>query len=244
MAVTAQAKHRITAKLLLLLSMTFFACKDTGCKDIMKGSSLRRYDVSDRIEKINKEISLLEKNDKDQQSVIRLGDLHEQLATIYIEKEDLDTALIHVDKAFTYRRNNPYLNYLAGLIYGNKGAKSGLKDEINKSEGYYRRAITLKHNYDEALYGLAILLFLYKNERPEPILILEELYKRTPSYYQARFALGRFYYESGRKEEALDIYSILRTDLNKLPDSQIIRTYIESCNANIQKIQNEIHTSQ
>ncbi|MFH0974532.1 MAG: hypothetical protein V1874_01975 [Spirochaetota bacterium] len=237
---TVKTKHHICAKILLLLGLTFLACKDTGCKDIMKGSSLRRYDVSDRIEKINKEISVLEKNDKDEKSAIRLGDLHEQLATIYIEKEDIDTALVHVDKAFGYRRNNPYLNYLAGLIYGNKGAKSGLKDEINKSEEYYRRAINLKSNYDEALYGLAILLFLYKNERDEPILILEALYKRRPSYYEARFALGRIYYESARVQEALGVYMALENDLNKLPDSPIINNYKENCANNIRRIRSEM----
>jgi hypothetical protein len=59
-----------------------FACGDVKCKD-MTSSPLRTYGAPERIEKINKEITSLEKNEKDEKSMIRLGDLHEQLRLYY-----------------------------------------------------------------------------------------------------------------------------------------------------------------
>ncbi|MBN2402044.1 MAG: hypothetical protein JXN64_06570 [Spirochaetes bacterium] len=237
-------KHQINRIIPLCLCLSAFACGDVNCKEIMSGSPLRRYDVSDRIEKINKEIAYLEKNDKDEQATTRLGDLHEQLATIHLEKEDIETALLHINKAFAYKRNNPYLNFIAGLVYGNKGAKSGSKYEIEKAEHYYRQAISLKNDYNEALQALSILLFFYKNEREEPIKIMEGIYERLPSNYRARFTLGRFYYESGKKEDALAVYTALQSDLEKLPDSPIIREMLNNSSSNIQRIQAEIRTNQ
>ena len=227
----------------LFLCLMVFACGDVKCKD-MTSSPLRTYGAPERIEKINKEITSLEKNEKDEKSMIRLGDLHEQLASIYLEMEDYDTSLLYINKAFAYKRNTPYLNYIAGLIYGNKGAKSGSKSEIAKAEQYYRQAITLKNDYHEALKALAILLFFYKKEREEPIKIMEGIYQRSRFDYHGRFMLGRFYYESGRKEDALDVYLVLQSDLEKLPKSPIIEEYLKNCTNNIRKIRAEINTSQ
>ena len=228
---------------LFFLCIVIYGCGDLSCKDITS-SSLRRYEASDRIETINKEITILQKKDNDLNAIARLGDLNEQLATIYLEKEDFSTALLHINKAFENKRNTPYLNFMAGLAHGNIGAKSGSKDEISQAEKYYRHAIELKENYEEAWYALAVLLFLYKNERKEPIKILEDLCGRSPWYYTARFALGRFYYESGRKEDALNIYLALQTDLEKLPNSPVIREYIQNSSENIQRIRAEMQINQ
>jgi tetratricopeptide (TPR) repeat protein len=241
---TKVARNRLLTRIIpLCLCLTVFACGDVKCKD-MTSSPLRTYGAPERIEKINKEIASLEKNDKDEKSKIRLGDLHEQLASIYFEKEEFDTSLLHINTAFAYKRNTPYLNYIAGLIYGNKGAKSGSKLEIAKAEQYYRQAISLKNDYNEALKALAILLFFYKKEREEPIKIMEGIYERSRFDYHARFTLGRFYYESGRKEDALDVYLALQSDLEKLPKSPIIEEYLLNCTNNIRKIRAEINTSQ
>jgi tetratricopeptide (TPR) repeat protein len=233
-------KSRLIKYTILCICLSFSACNDFSCKGLTCGPSLRNYTASDRIEKINNEISNLLKNEKDTKVRLRLGDLNEQLATIYIDKEDLDNALFHIDSAFKYGRNTPYLNYLAGLVYGNRGAKTGSKDEVDKAEKYYRQAVSLKKDYIDAWYSLAVLLFLYKNERDEPIKILEKIYTQSRSNYRVRFALGRFYYESDRKEDALEIYKTLQVDLEKLPDSPMTREYLSNCRENIQRIMAEI----
>jgi tetratricopeptide (TPR) repeat protein len=236
---TAETKYKIIKYILLCFCILFPACSDFNCKKIIPGSSLRNYGPSDRIEKINKEIAILEKKDKEPVTRKRLGDLNEQLASIYMEKEDLDTTLFHVNNAFKYGRDNPYLNYLAGLVYGNRSAKTGSKDELDKAEKFFRQAVDMKKDYDDAWYSLAVLLFLYKNEREEPIKIIEKIVSRSRSNFRARFTLGRFYYESGRKEDALEIYNILQADLKKLPKSQMAMEYLKSSEENIQKIQDE-----
>ncbi len=235
---TDRIRHYFTQAALLCICTLIFGCNDFNCS----GSSLRRYEVSDRIEKINKEISALNKNEKDSKARARLGDLHEQLATIYLDKEDFDTALSHINKAFEYGRNNPYLHYIAGLVYGNRGAKTGSKPEIDRAEKYYRQAAAMKENYGDAWYSLAVLLFLYKNEREEPIKIMEKLYVKSRSNYRVRFALGRFYYESDRKEDALEIYKALQVDLEKSPDSAMMRDYLKISKENINKIQREVQS--
>ena len=226
----------------LCLCLIIFGCGDTKCKDVMSGSSLRRYGDDERIEKINKELASLEKKKQNRQVLTRLGDLHEQLATIYLDKEDLDTAISYVNKAFSYKRNTPYLNYMAGLIYGNRAAKSGSKDETLKAESYYRKAIELKSDYTDAMEALAILLFFSKKEREEPIKIVENIYVRNPYNYRARFTLGRFYYETGREQDALDVYTALQSDLQKLPDSSLTREFLSNCTSNINKIRAELGT--
>jgi tetratricopeptide (TPR) repeat protein len=225
------------------LCLVIYGCGDFNCKE-MSSSSLRRYGAQERIEKINKEVTSLEKNAKDQKTIERLGDLHEQLATIYLDEENFDASLTNINKAFYYKRNTPYLNYLAGLIYGNFATKSGSKDDVAKAEQYYRKAIELKNDYTEALHALAMLLFFSKKERQEPIKIVEGLYERNPSNYRVRFTLGRFYYESGRKQDALDVYTALRVDLQKAPDSPIIQEFLNNCINNIKKIRAELGTSQ
>jgi tetratricopeptide (TPR) repeat protein len=216
-----------------------FTCGDVKCKDTKSVSSLRQYGEPERIEKISKELTLLEKKFKDEKTIIRIGDLYEQLASIYFEKEDLETSLLYINKAFTYKRNTAYLNFIAGVIYGNKGAKSKSKEDISKAEQYYRKAISLKKDNNEALKALAILLFFYKKEREEPIKIMEEIYQRSRYDYHARFTLGRFYYETGKKNDALDVYLALQADLAKLPDSPIVQEYLLNCKKNIQKIRSE-----
>jgi tetratricopeptide (TPR) repeat protein len=223
----------------IFLCLNLFGCGDFSCKD-MSSSSLRRYGAPERIEKINKEISSLEKGTKDEKTTERLGDLHEQLATIYLDQEEYDSSLTHINKAFYYKRNTPYLNYLAGLIYGNFATKSGSKDDAAKAEQYYKKAIELKNDYTEALHALAMLLFFSKKERQEPIKIVEGLYEKNPSNYRVRFTLGRFYYESGRKQDALDVYNALRVDLQKAPDSPIIQEFLNNCINNIKKIKGEL----
>jgi TolA-binding protein len=238
-------KKRLFTRIIpLCLCLIVTACDDVKCKNPMSGSPLRQYGESERIEKINKEITSLEKNFKDEKAIARLGDLYEQLASIYFDKEDLETSLLHANRAFAYKRNTANLNYIAGVIYGNKGAKSGSKEEIAKAEQYYRQAISIKKDYNQALQALAILLFFYKKERKEPIKIMEEIYERSRFDYRARFTLGRFYYEAGKKEDALDVYLALQSELEKLPKSPIIQEYLINCEKNIKKIRAEMQTSQ
>ncbi len=235
-------KRPVLSKIIpLLLSLTLYACGDLNCRD-MTSSSLRRYGAPERIEKINKEITSLEKNKNDAKAIERLGDLHEQLATIYLDQDDFNNALANINKAFFYKRNTPYLNYLAGLIYGHFSTKSGSKEDVEKAEQYYRKAIELKNDYTEALHALAMLLFFSKKERNEPIKIVEDLYVKHPSNYRVRFTLGRFYYESGRKQDALDVYNALMIDLQKAPESPIIKEFLDNCNINIKKIRAELNT--
>ncbi len=205
---------------------------------------IREYTVNaDRnIEELKDRIAELEKEKiKDSRTMASLANNYSRLGTIYVEKRLWDPAIECYLKSMKYGKDTAGLYYSTGLAYGNRGAERDSREDIDKAEHYYRKAIAMQDNYADAQNALAILLFFQKNEKENALSLIEEVVGRNRKNYMARFTQARFYYEMDKLPRALSIYEDLNADLEKLPPSQIIDEYKKNTRDNIQRIMMEVN---
>ena len=127
-----------------------------------------------------------------------------------------------------------------GIAYGNRGKALKSRGDIDRAQYYYEKSLEMEPDYYSAGYGLAILLFFEKDEKEKAIAILEGITSKHKYYYIARFALGRFYYETSEIRKAFNIYDSLCGDLEDASDSEIIIDYRAQCRENLMRIRNEL----
>lgn len=224
----------VLAPLILLLS-----CSD-GCRC---SSSLRNYQVNadKKIADLTDTIKTLEAEKvKDIKTTDRLAGAYNQLGIIYLDKRLWDQAIVSFQRCIKLGYNSAAINYSLGLAYANRGNDTGTKDDIDKGEKYYQRAIELQNNYSDAKYALSLLYFFKMDKKDDAIMLLTEVVSSDRTYYKARFALARFLYETEKPDKALNVYEELYSDLEKLPDNQITLEYRDSCKANITRIMSEL----
>jgi hypothetical protein len=61
-----------------------------------------------------------------------------------------------------------------------------------------------------------------------------------PSFYPARFALGRIYFENKQYEKSLDVYQSLYSDFENKTDSKKYKKEKENLRENIQTVMAQI----
>lgn len=172
--------------------------------------------------------------------VNKIGVLYQNLGGKYNEKGAWDPAIDALQKALGYGRSTPLVHYQLAIAYANRGTQLENKDDIDKGQMHYEKALQIDPNFIEAKYGLAILLFYQKdNSRKKAVQLMEEIAKQKPTFYRARFALGRFYYENKDLNKSLSVYQDLYTDLEKM-DSPLAKEYKQACKENIQRITTEL----
>jgi len=214
---------------------SFFNLFHCNLRKELKGKS------DTQIHEIREKIAELEKEPvKDVTTVGRLARQYLLLSTLYLDKKMWDMAIDALQNALKYGESGPAVFYQMALAYANRGYDMDNDDDFRTAEGYYRKAIEKHPKYDDALYGLSILLFYHRNGQDEAMTIIAELTDRNPKFYPARFARGRFLYETGNMEGALRIYEKLNEDLSSLPASGIINEYREQCRSNITQIMSEM----
>ncbi|MBN2051257.1 MAG: tetratricopeptide repeat protein, partial [Spirochaetales bacterium] len=77
---------------------------------------------------------------------------------------------------------------------------------LEKAEFYYRRAIELKNNYVDALFGLSVLYVFEMNKPGEAKPLLEEALLYSGTDIQVMFLLARVYAELGDVDAAVALY--------------------------------------
>ncbi len=200
-----------------------------------------KVDTDKNIQEVKEKIADLEKEKiKDTRTMNSLANNYSRLGTIYVEKRLWDPAIECYLKSMKYGKDTPGLYYSAGLAYGNRGAERDSREDIDKAEHYYKKAIVMQENYSDAQSALAILLFYHKEEKDKALSIIEEVVGRNKNNYMARFTQARFYYEMDNLPRALSVYEDLNADLEKLPPSEIIEDYRKNCRDNIQRIMIEV----
>jgi tetratricopeptide (TPR) repeat protein len=151
----------------------------------------------------------------------KVGSNYEKLGREYVKKGDWTPAIEALTQAIEYGNTGARVHYFLGAAYANRANETAGKDDIEKAEHHYKMAVEKNPKIYDASYGLGILTFYLKKDRDKGIEIMKEISFKEPSYYQARFALGRFYYESGEAARALSVYQDHYSDLQKKPDSRL-----------------------
>ncbi|MCX8123918.1 MAG: tetratricopeptide repeat protein [Spirochaetes bacterium] len=199
-----------------------------------------RVVTQSEITRMEEELSeLTSKSISNPEVINKIGVLYQNLGAKYNEREAWDPAIDALQKALGYGRNNPLVHYQLAIAYANRGSQLENKDDIDKAHIHYEKALQMDPNFTEAKYGLAILLFYEKENRQKAVQLMEEITKQKPTFYRARFALGRFYYENKDLNRSLSVYQDLYTDLEKL-DSPLAKEYKQACKENIQRITAEL----
>lgn len=224
----------LTASLLVLNSM--YDVVGCNLRRDYKGKTDRFYqEVKDKIIRLEKE------EYKDATTVSRLAEQYNLIGTFYLERHLWDLTIDAFTNSMKYGNKSADAFYSLGLAYANRGIEKNSKEDIDKAEFNYRKAIEIRSNLLDAKYALSILLFYHRPDgKVEAQSLINEILMKNNSYYQARFANGRFNYELGNKEKALTIYQELAADLEKLPPSGISNDYKTECQNNITRIMSEL----
>ena len=222
----------VIAVLVIITSFDFFRC------------NVRREltGVNDKfINDIRDKITMLEKEEvKSPATIGRLADQYNLLGTIYVERGLWSPAIEALNNSLKYGNNSPALYYSLGLAYSNRSVQMNSGDDLDRGEACYRKAIERKPGFHDSMYGLAVLLFYHRDKKEEAMKLVNEIVAGNPAFYEARFAQGRFLYETGNKEQALSVYRSLAADLEKLPPSQIVNEYKSNCSSNIETLTAEL----
>ena len=233
-------RERTAGRILILIAVMIVLVIGTYIGTRYFNCGMDRYytlDRDKRIRDIKGRIDEIEKDGvKDISAMRRLADQYGQLGTIYLEERRWDQAIEALDKSISYGKDTPAIYYSAGLAYANRGSETKNEKDLDRAEAMYRKAIERYSAFSQARNALAILLFYNRDRRDEAVSIMEDVVATDRKNYLARFTLARFYYETDRPERALGVYEELYADLEKLPPSDIIEDYKNSCRSNIQRI--------
>lgn len=107
-------------------------------------------------------------------------------------------------------------------------------DNFEKSRTYYEKALEIDPELLEARYGFSLVLYYGFDDVRGAIEQMKVVVERDPENVEARFALGRYYYELGEYSKALGEYIEIT---NLLPRSSPKR---EKAEMNIMQINREM----
>ena len=107
-------------------------------------------------------------------------------------------------------------------------------ENFKKSQAYYKKALEIDPELLEARYGFSLVLYYGFDDVQGAIDQMKVVAEQDPENVEARFALGRYYYELGEYSKALGEYIEIT---NILPKSSPKR---EKAEANIMKINREM----
>lgn len=232
--------------LMIPLSVSL-SCKPGEIGGLNCGGGLRGYQggADKIIADYNEKIAAIEKDDETKsKSITRLGLLYGQLGAQYNEMRMWDLAIQSLEKSISYGNQNNTIFFQMGVAYANRGKDSGNRADYDSAERYYLKSLELNPKDYEASYGLAILLFYEKNNRDKAITIMEGIVESKSTFYMGRFALAKFYYETGDKQKSLSAFEKLNSDLSALPQSEGINIYLKHSRESITRIMSEMGRSQ
>lgn len=237
---TLKSKIYITLSVMAVVSLivlnSIFGVFNCNIKRDYKGGREKFYqEVKEKIQRLEKE------EFKDEAAASRLAQQYNLIGTYYLDSRLWDMAIDAFNNVLKYGNSSDNTFYSLGLAYGNRGVEKNSKDDINKAEYNYRKAVAVNPNHYDAKYALAILLFYYNaNGKDEALTLINDIVAKNRSHYPARFANGRLNYELGNKEKALTIYQDLLTDINRMPVSGLSNDYKAECNKNITQLMSEL----
>lgn len=225
--------------LILLITLCVLIGVKFGCRDLWIPGVMKHLD-SNSIDKIEQDINDSKKRyQKQLDSAEKVGSNYEKLGIKYTEQGNWTPAIEAFTKALEYGNAGPEIHFLIGATYANRAKETNSKSDVDLSEKHYKTALAKNPNMHRASYGLGLLYFYLKNDRQKGIEVMRELSVKKNDFYDARFALARFYYESGEPNRALSVYEELYSSLQKRVDSSDSKSMLQECQANINRIKSE-----
>lgn len=151
-----------------------------------------------------------------QEQTIRLGSIatyQKMLARELIEAEMYGPALEALSAAMELQSDNAVLYYLAGVAAARSARgeviDGGVAERLSLAEELYRQALAIRPDYQEALYGLSVLL-AFELDRPEEAEPFARRLARLETGDPAiAFLLANVLVRNGAADEAADIYADL-----------------------------------
>ncbi|MBN1648583.1 MAG: hypothetical protein JW874_11180 [Spirochaetales bacterium] len=215
-----------------ILTVLFLVLIMTSCSDVkqkllkaMQDLEIQEYEDTptseEKIEKLKEEI---EKQQQIVDAKVQAGmqiSIHFKMLTLeYIFLNMYGPALTSVVKAIEIDPTNYKLLYLAGVCSAQLGKATGPINRRNEyfldAEYYYLRALDLREDYEDALYGLGVLYGFEMERYFSAKEYLEKLIKIKPKREDARFALAHVYAALGWIKEAGDQFDeIITTSSDK-----------------------------
>jgi len=162
-----------------------------------------------------------------------LGHAEEMLGLQYLSHKMYGMALKSFQQALQIYPSDPALFYVAGLCQGEM-AKIEVDSQVQRTlfeqaASYYKNALGLDPNYQDALYALSILDVYELNKPVEAQPILQHLLSLDAKNTNAMFLLARVEAGNGQAEEAAALYDrIIKTS-----SSQEVRTKAEAAKRSI-----------
>ncbi len=126
------------------------------------------------------------------------GDCYIGLANIYLDRKDMERALIYINKELDFRPDS-------GLAHLYRARYHGLNKEYDKAEQYLNKAMELDDENVEILERNGVY-WANKGQFHKSIPIFEKLAAIKPEYADGLRLLSRAYYDSGDYQNSLSTY--------------------------------------
>jgi tetratricopeptide (TPR) repeat protein len=185
------------------------------------------------IEEMKKRAYESEKNKGDAD---KTGRLFFKLGVKYLGNKNWTPAVNSLKKAIGYGESGARVHHSLAMAYANRGNALSSKKDLNKALDHYTKSIEINPKLNDSIYGMGILLFYKLNKKEDGIINMKKIIDNDPIYYRARFALGRFYFETKKYKRSLDTYQELYAILETKKDSKVINSYKENCKNNISQL--------
>jgi cytochrome c-type biogenesis protein CcmH/NrfG len=174
-------------------------------------------------------------------AVHQLEDVDRVLGRKYLEAGSYNLAREVLEEAEYLKPYSAFIKKDLGECYYFLGASALSREEqtssFQKSYEYYTKALEIRSDLAEARYGLSLLLFFGFNDVPGAIEQMKYVLEQDERNVDARFALGRFYYDIGEYSKSLGEYMAITTILPKTSPRR------QKAEDNIIKINRELNTS-
>jgi len=167
---------------------------------------------SARIEELRQEIADHEAEVTELVSAInRTAVLHKLLAQEFLRQQMYEPALDELESAMAIQAENAVLYYWAAVASA-RSAKAHYDEAgryLDRSLDYYERAIAIRPNYKEALYGISVLLAFELNRPVEALPYISRLASLETAAVDVKFLHANILVRVERYEDALEIYDEL-----------------------------------
>jgi tetratricopeptide (TPR) repeat protein len=135
---------------------------------------------------------------------------HNNLATILLERGDLDGAQMHLERALALRPVHAEAMLNLGRVFEER-------HDLDTAIQWYRKAAAARSNYDAIYYNLGRAL-ASKGDRAGAVDAYQKAIAISPDHVLARTNLGVVYSEMGRLDDAIAEYQqVLKLDPRSIP---------------------------